>query len=163
MTSLDYAVIAVLLISVVWSALRGVVREVISLGGWIIAFLAANLFAGPLAPHLPQAIPGEAMRVLAAFALIFIAALVVSGVTGLLLSRLIKAVGLGAMDKGLGALFGLARGLIIVLVAALMAGLTAAPRMPFWKESASGAPLVQAALMLKPWLPESLAQRLRYD
>jgi membrane protein required for colicin V production len=163
MSSLDYAVIGVLLVSVIWSALRGVVREIISLGGWIIAFLAANLFAGPLAVHLPQAVPGEAMRVLVAFLVIFVSVLVVSALVGLLLSRLMKAVGLGAMDKALGALFGLARGLILVLAVALLAGLTSAPRMAFWKESLSGGPLVQAALMLKPWLPESLAQRLRYD
>ena len=163
MSSLDYAVIGVLLVSVIWSALRGVVREMISLGGWIIAFLAANLFAGPLAVHLPQAVPGEATRVLVAFLVIFVSVLVISALVGVLLSRLMKAVGLGAMDKALGALFGLARGLILVLAVAVLAGLTSAPRMAFWKESLSGAPLVQAALMFKPWLPESLAQRLRYD
>jgi membrane protein required for colicin V production len=163
MTTLDYAVIGVLLVSVIWSMLRGVVRELISLGGWIIAFLAANLFAGPLAAHLPQVVPGEAMRVLVGFVTVFVVVLIVSSLVGLLLSRLMKVVGLGAMDKALGALFGLARGLIIVLAAALLAGLTSAPRMPFWKDSASGEPLVRAALLLKPWLPDSLAQRLRYD
>ncbi|MBK8064946.1 MAG: CvpA family protein [Betaproteobacteria bacterium] len=163
MTTLDYAVIGVLLVSVIWSMLRGVVRELISLGGWIIAFLAANLFAGPLAAHLPQAVPGEAMRVLVGFVTVFVVVLIVSSLVGLLLSKLMKVVGLGAMDKALGALFGLARGLIIVLAAALLAGLTSAPRMPFWKDSASGEPLVRAALLLKPWLPDSLAQRLRYD
>ena len=45
MNWLDYAVIGVIVVSMVWSALRGVVREILSLGGWIIAFLAANLFA----------------------------------------------------------------------------------------------------------------------
>ena len=55
MTWLDYAVIGVLLVSMVLSAFRGVVREIFSLGGLIIALLAANLFAGPLSIHLPQA------------------------------------------------------------------------------------------------------------
>ena len=163
MNWLDYAVIGVLLVSMIWSALRGVVREIVSLGGWIIAFLAANLFAGPLAAHLPQAIPGESLRTLAAFLAIFVIALICSALVGLLMSKLVNAVGLGAIDKALGALFGIARGAILVLVAVLAAGLTNAPKQAWWKESTGGALLTHAALVLKPWLPDSFAQRLRYD
>lgn len=163
MTWLDYGVIGVLVVSMVVSALRGVVREIISLGGWIIAFLAANLFAGPLAAHLPLAIPGDALRTLAAFLAIFILALICSALVGRLMSKLVSAVGLGPLDKALGALFGIARGLLLVLVAVLAAGLTSAPQQAWWKESMSGEPLKRAALALKPWLPDSFAQRLRYD
>ena len=163
MNWLDYAIIGVLLVSVIWSALRGMVREVVSLGGWIIAFLAANLFAGPLAAHLPQAIPGDALRTLVAFIAIFIFVLICSALVGLLMSKLVAAVGLGGLDRGLGALFGFARGAIIVLAAALAAGLTGAPQQAWWKQSLSGEPLKRSALALKPWLPDSFAQRLRYD
>ena len=163
MNWLDYGVIAVLVLSMVWSALRGVVREIISLGGWIIAFLAANLFAGPLAAHLPKSIPGDALRTLAAFLAIFVFALICSALVGLLMSKLVSAVGLGPLDRMLGALFGIARGALLVLAAVLAAGLTSAPRQAWWKESLSGEPLKQAALALKPWLPDSFAQRLRYD
>ena len=163
MNWLDYAVIAVLVISMVWSALRGVVREIVSLGGWIIAFLSANLFAGPLAAHLPQAIPGDTLRTLTAFIAIFIVALICSALVGMLMSKLVSAVGLGPLDKALGALFGIVRGSILVLAAVLAAGLTSAPSQPWWKESMSGAPLKRAALAMKPWLPDSFAQRLRYD
>lgn len=163
MNWLDYAVFGVLGVSIIWSVLRGVVREIVALGGWIIAFLAANLFAGPLSSHMPQAIPGEALRALAAFLAIFLLVLVLSALVGLLMSKLVTAVGFGATDKALGALFGLARGVILVLAAALLAGLTSAPSLPYWKDSLTGGPLRQAALLLKPWLPESFAQRLRYD
>ena len=163
MNWLDYSIIGVLLLSMVWSALRGVVREIVSLGGWIIAFLAANLFAGPLAAHLPQAIPGDALRALAAFLAIFVFALICSALVGLLMSKLVSAVGLGPIDKGLGALFGVARGVLLVMAAVLVAGLTSAPRQAWWKDSMSGEPLKRAALALKPWLPDSFAQRLRYD
>jgi membrane protein required for colicin V production len=163
MNWLDYTVLAVLVVSMVWSAIRGVVREIVSLGGWIIAFLAANLFAGPLSPHLPQAIPGDSLRTLIAFIAIFAVALILSALAGMLMSRLVTAIGLGALDKGLGALFGVARGAIVVLAAVLAAGLTSAPGQPWWKESMSGEPLKRAALALKPWLPDSFAQRLRYD
>ena len=163
MTWLDYAVFGVLVVSLVWSALRGVVREIISLGGWVMAFLAASLFAGPLAVALPPLIPGESLRVLVAYVAIFLVVLIVAGLTGLLLSSLVKVAGLGAADRMLGALFGLARGAVLVLVFALMAGLTSAPRQAFWRDSVTGAPLAEAALMLKPWLPETFAGRLRYD
>jgi membrane protein required for colicin V production len=163
MTWLDYAVIGLLLVSMLWSAIRGVVREIVSLGGWIIAFLAANLFAGPLSTHLPQAIPGETLRTLAAFLAIFIFALICTALVGMLMSKLVNAVGLGPIDKVLGALFGIARGSILVLAAVLVAGLTSAPRQAWWKESVSGPYLKDVALALKPWLPDSFAQRLRYD
>jgi len=163
MNWLDYAVIGVLVVSLVWSAVRGVVWEIFALGGWIIAFLAANLFAGPLAAHLPTAVPGGELRTLVAFLAIFVVALICSALVGMLMSKLVSAIGLGAVDKALGALFGIARGTILVLVAVLAAGLTSAPRQPWWQESLSGEPLKQAALALKPWLPDSFAQRLRYD
>jgi len=67
------------------------------------------------------------------------------------------------VDRMLGALFGIARGLLIVLAAALLAGLTNAPRQPFWRDSASGPLLAQAAQALKPLLPQTFAERLRYD
>ena len=163
MNWLDYAVIGVIVVSMVWSALRGVVREILSLGGWIIAFLAANLFAGPLSVHLPQAIPGDALRTLVAFLAIFIAALICSALVGVLMSKLVSAIGLGSLDKALGALFGIARGAILVLVAVLAAGMTSAPKQGWWEESMSGGALKQVALTLKPWLPDLFAQRLRYD
>lgn len=163
MTWLDYAVFGVLGVSVVWGAWRGLVRELVSILGWIIAFLAANLFAGPLGEAMPRAIPTPELRVLAAFLAVFVGALAVTTLAGLLLSRLVKAVGLGGLDHALGALFGGARGLLVVLAIALLAGLTALPRQPAWRDSLSGAPMAWAALALKPWLPQTFAERLRYD
>jgi len=163
MTWLDYAVLGVMGVSVLWGVWRGLVREVISLAGWVIAFLAANLFAGPLGEALPKSIPGPELRVLAAFVAIFIASLVVTTLAGLLLSKLAQAAGLGGLDRALGALFGLARAALIVLAGALLAGLTSLPRDPAWKESAGGKYLARAALALKPALPPAFAERLRYD
>jgi len=56
MTWLDYAVIAVLLLSIAWGAWRGLVHELLSLAGWIMAFLAGNLFAAPLAEMFHAAV-----------------------------------------------------------------------------------------------------------
>jgi membrane protein required for colicin V production len=163
MTWLDYAVLGVIAASVVWGVWRGIVREAIGLAGWVIAFLAANLFAGPLGEALPHAIPTPEVRVLVAFLAVFVGALMAASLAALLLSKLVKAVGLGAVDALLGGAFGVARAALIVLVAALLAGLTSAPRQPFWRDSASGEPMARAALALRPWLPATFANRLRYD
>lgn len=163
MAWLDYAVIGVFAVSVSIGAWRGLVREVVSILGWVIAFLAANLLAGPLGPSMPQAIPTPELRVAAAFTVVFIGSLVMASLAGLLLSKLMNAVGLGGLDRLLGAGFGAARGLLLVLAAAVVAGLTAAPRQAWWKDSASGPLLAQAAHALQPLLPQTLAERLRYD
>jgi membrane protein required for colicin V production len=162
MTWLDYAVLGVMAISIAWGVWRGLVREVISLAGWVIAFLAANLFAGPLSEALPQSIPRPEVRLLVAFIAIFLLTLTVTTLAALLLSKILKAVGLGSLDRTLGGLFGVARGLLIVMAFALLAGLTSLPLRPIWKESASGPVMGRAALALKPWLPPAFADRLRY-
>jgi len=163
MTWLDYAVLGVFAVSLVLGAWRGLVREVVSILGWVIAFLAANLLAGPLGPAMPDMIPTPELRVAAAYLGIFIASLFVTSLAGLLLSKVVSAVGLGGIDRLLGAVFGAARGVLILLAAALLAGLTSAPRQPYWRDSASGPLLTQAAGILKPLLPQTLAERLRYD
>ena len=163
MTWLDYAVVGVFAASIVVGAWRGLVREVLSILGWVIAFLAANLLAGPVGLMMPQAIPSPELRIAAAYVAVFLGSLIVTALLGLLLSKIVQAAGLGGADRMLGALFGAARGLLIVLVAALLAGLTSAPRQPFWRDSASGPFLVQAAQALKPLLPQTFSERLRYD
>ena len=162
MTWLDYAVFGVIGVSILWGVWRGLVREVISVAGWVLAFVAANFLAVPLAGVLPRAIPGPEVRLLVAFMGIFILALVIATLCGILLSKLAKAAGLAGLDRTLGSFFGLARGLLIVLAFALVAGLTSVPRKPFWQNSVSGAPMARAALAIRSWLPQSLAVRLRY-
>jgi membrane protein required for colicin V production len=162
MTWLDYAALSLLAASILWGVWRGLVREVISLAAWVLAFIAANFFAGPLGEELPKALPTPEIRVLAAFIAVFVATLAVCTLAGVLLSRLAKAVGLDGLDRVLGGVFGLVRALVILLAFALLAGLTALPRQPAWRNSACGEPLAQAALALRPWLPGTFAGRLRY-
>ncbi|MEX2198007.1 MAG: CvpA family protein [Burkholderiales bacterium] len=162
MTWLDYAALALLAASILWGVWRGLVREVISVAAWVLAFFAANLFAGPLGEELPKVLPTPEIRVLVAFIAVFVAALAVCTLFGLLLSRLAKVAGLGGLDRALGGIFGVARALVILLAFALLAGLTALPRQLVWRDSLCGEPLAQAALALRPWLPPTFAGRLRY-
>src|SRR3970282_2335784 len=112
MAWLDYAVLGVMGISVAWGVWRGLVREVMSLAGWVIGFLAANLFAAPLAEVLPGSISPPELRVLIAFVGVFIVSLAITSLAGLLLAKMIKKVGLGSLDRTLRALFGSARGAV---------------------------------------------------
>lgn len=163
MTWIDYTVLGVMLLSIAWGIWRGLVREVISILGWVIAFLAANLFAGPVGELLPREISTPELKVAIAFVGIFLASLVITTLLALLLSKAVHSVGLASLDRTLGAVFGLARGALLVMAAALLAGLTSLPREAVWRDSLVGAPVAQAALALKAYLPQSFAQRLRYD
>jgi membrane protein required for colicin V production len=162
-TWLDYAVAGVLLFCVLWGIWRGLVREVVSVLGWVIAFLAGNLFAGPLGQALPSEIPTPELRLAVAFVAIIVLSLVVTTLLGLLLSKMVKAVGLESLDRTLGAFFGMAKGVLILVAVALLAGLTNAPRQGYWRDSIAGAPLARTALAFKPLLPPTFAERLRYD
>jgi membrane protein required for colicin V production len=163
MTWLDYALLGVFAVSLVLGIWRGLVREVLAILGWVIAFLAANLLAGPLGPAMPQAIPSAELRVAAAYVAVFVVSLIATSLVALLLSRLVRAIGLGGLDRLLGAGFGVLRALLILLAAALLAGLTSAPRQAWWRDSASGPMLARAAGAVRPYLPQTLTERLRYD
>lgn len=162
MTWLDLAVLAVMVVSMAWGLWRGLVHEVISLAAWVIAFLAANWGAAPLAELIPARPPRPDWHVFVAFVVIFLIALTITTLIGVMLSRLAQRAGLGGLDRALGALFGLARGWVIVLAFALLAGLTNLPSAPIWKDSFVGASLTRAATYLKGWLPAAFADRLRY-
>ena len=162
MTLLDYGVIALLLLSIAWGAWRGLVHEVLSLAGWIMAFLAANLLASPLSESFPANMRPE-FRVVGAFVAVFVGTLVLTTLLTALVTRFIRVSVLQSLDRWLGALFGLLRGLVLVVAFAMIAGLTALPRMPVWTESATGYSLAQTVLQLRPWLPPALASRLKYN
>ena len=161
MTWLDYGVIAVLLISIAWGAWRGFVHEVLSLAGWIIAFLAANLLAAPLSESFPANMRPE-FRVVGAWLLVFVAALVLTAIITALVTKYVRVSVLQGLDRWLGALFGLARGIVVLVAFAMLAGLTPLPRSTGWQDSATGYSLAQTVIQLKPWLPPAFASRLRY-
>lgn len=162
MTWLDLAVAAVLLLSMAWGIWRGLVHEVISLAAWVIAFLVANMFAAPLAQLLPSSTPRPDWHVLVAFVAIFLVMLTITTLIGVTLSRLTRKAGLGGLDRSLGGLFGIARGWLIALAFALLAGLTELPTHPVWKDSFIGPSLARAAMYLRTWLPRAFGDRLRY-
>ncbi|RZJ82813.1 MAG: CvpA family protein, partial [Massilia sp.] len=116
MTLFDYLTLFVLVASIIISTTRGVVREVLSLASWVAAFVVANLYGETLAQLLPDMVPGALTRLIIAFVLLFIGTRMLMGMLILMCESLIKASGLSFVDRSLGSVFGLARGLLIVLV-----------------------------------------------
>ena len=162
MTWVDYLVIAVLVFSIAWGAWRGLVHEVLSLAGWIMAFLAANLLAAPLSETFPANMRPE-FRVVGAFVLVFVGTLVLTTLLTALVTKFVRVSVLQSLDRWLGALFGLLRGLVLVVALAMIAGLTPLPRMPEWTNSATGYSLAQTVIQLKQWMPPALGSRLKYN
>ncbi len=115
-TAVDWAIIAVLGLSILLSLWRGFVREAVSLAGWIAAFVIANMFVGEMAAFLQQWIANVTGRYVAAYALLFAGMLMVAGIAGKLSAQVVKVTGLTLLDRLLGTVFGLVRGIIIALV-----------------------------------------------
>ena len=161
MTWFDYAVIAVVVLSVLLAVFRGAVREIAALAGWAAALILSGLFAQELAQWLPASL-STMLRAVIAYLVIFLGVLLLSGLSGLLLAKLFRAAGLGLTDRVVGAVFGLVRGVLFVFVGVMLAGLTSLPKEPFWREAALSGPIETAVLAAKPALPKDLAQRIRY-
>ena len=121
---LDWAIIAVLAISTLMSLRRGFLKEALSLGTWIAAFVVARQFHGPMDQLLETQIVDSLMRSIAAFAALFVGTLLVGAALGFLLGALINATGLSSTDRVLGMVFGFARGALIVTVVIGLLNLT---------------------------------------
>jgi membrane protein required for colicin V production len=80
----------------------------------------------------------------------------------MLISLLLKAAGLGLLDRLLGAGFGVLRGVLVVLAAVLVAGMTPLPKAVWWRDAMLAPPLETVIIAAKPWLPEDAAKRIRY-
>ena len=160
MAALDWVFLGVMAASLLLGAWRGLVYEVISVLSWIAAFVLAQWFAPAAGAWLPMGGTAEVLRYAAGFALVFIGTLFAGGLLAWLCSKLLQAVGLRPVDRTLGAAFGLVRGAIIALAAAVVVNLTSLKGEAWWKESV-GAGVATAALRgLQPVLPEPFRRYL---
>lgn len=162
MTWFDYIVIVIVALSALLGWWRGLVYEVLSLLSWVAAVLVARLLAPSILPYMPAALGSDTVRTAAAYAVLFVGTLLVGSIVAWALSRLVKFVGLGWMDGLLGVLFGAVRGVLVVLVLVLLAGLTGLPKEAAWRNAWLSKPLESAALLTRAWLPDNVAQRVHY-
>lgn len=162
MTVFDYVFLGILALSAMVGMWRGLVSEVLALVTWVLALFAAWHYA-PEAAVLFQDLFAEAVwRQVAGFFLIFVVVLVIAAILRFLLRELLRAAGLRATDRFFGALFGLARGVLIALVVVLLGGLVGIAREPWWADARFSPPLETAVIAAKPWLPDAVATRIRF-
>lgn len=156
----DWALLAVLALSVVIGLWRGLVFEVLSLLGWVAAYIAAQVFAPAVAPMLPVGAAGSGLNHAAAFAVTLVVALIAWALAARLLRMVIHATPLQVVDRVLGGGFGLLRGAVLLLAVATIVSLTPAQRAPAWQHSQGAAWLTTLLTGLKPVLPDAIAQHL---
>lgn len=162
MTVFDYIFLGLLVLSAAVGMWRGLVSEVIALLAWVVALGAAWLYAGEAAELFADLIGEPAWRQVAGFALIFVGVLLLAAVLRFLLRELLRAAGLGPADRFFGTLFGVARGVAIAFVLVLVGGMTGVVREPWWVDSLFAPPLETAVVASKPWLPDAVADRIRF-
>ncbi|WP_341902396.1 CvpA family protein [Polaromonas sp. YR568] len=160
MTGLDWILLAVLMFSMLLGAWRGLVYEVLSVLGWAASFYLAQWLAPDVAARLPLQSASDPVRYAAAFVLVFVAAVFLAGLLAFLLKKLVEAVGLRPVDRTLGAAFGLVRGVILLLAAAVVINMTALKTSDWWVQSHGASVLTAALKGLKPVLPEKFGRYL---
>ncbi|MEQ1487264.1 MAG: CvpA family protein [Methylotenera sp.] len=163
MTGFDYIVLAIIGFSIVLSVMRGLLVEALSIFGWVAAFVVAKTYMGEVLPMMPKDIPNESLRILAAFLILFFATLLVTSLLAIALSAVFKKIGLGWLNRLLGAFFGLTRGVLIVCIVVFLAGLTNAPKDERWRNAMFSAPIEALVISMLPWVPVSIAQHIKYE
>jgi membrane protein required for colicin V production len=152
--------LAVMVASFVYGAWRGLVYEVLSVFSWVAAFLLAQWFAPDVVRLLPMGEAPEAARYAVAFTLLFIAVVFAGALVGWLIKKMVEVVGLRPVDRALGAVFGLLRGVVLLMAVAVVMNMTPLRSAEWWKES-KGADVATSALkQVKPVLPERFVQYL---
>lgn len=155
----DYVIVAALGLSVLMGVWRGFVGEVLALAVWAVAIWVAWHF-GPQVATAFTAIELPSARILLGYALCFVAVLIAGAIVGFLMRKLVAGSGLSGTDRLLGAVFGLARGLVLVILVVLLLGFTPFPRDPWWHGSLLLPNFQQAAQQVSAHLPAEVVPYL---
>lgn len=150
---LDYTVIGVILLSMLVSFARGFVREAISLVVWISAFIISFTLSPTLALFF-NFIKTPSLRLLCAFAVLFAAVLIVGAIITFLLRAFINQIGLSEVDRFLGGVFGMVRGILLISVVVLLSTFTIVTHDAWWTQSQLLPYFYGSANWLRSFLPD---------
>jgi membrane protein required for colicin V production len=157
----DYCIIGIIGLSGLIGLARGLIREVFSLFAWGAAVWIGLHYSAHVAVYFEKSLPLPSARFAAAFAILFVGSLMLAGLLSFILTRLVQGTGLGGTDRLLGLVFGLGRGVLVVAVLILLAGVTPLPQDPWWKESKLIPPFQSLAFWLRGQIPSDYAGRIR--
>lgn len=162
MTEIDWILLALLFLSTAVGVVRGVMREILALAGWVAGILLAMNFAGDLADAIPLESIGYLPRVMIAAVLILVAVLFICGLLGMLLRRLMEVASISFEDRALGACFGLVRGIVVACACVFLFGMPESIHSSrMWRQSVLVGPAESIIEWSLPYLPDWLADMHR--
>ncbi len=159
---IDYTIIGLILISSIIGLMRGFIKEAFSLFIWMVAIWVGLTFSREFSVFLEDVISYPSARIATAFALLFIVTLILGALISFLLGELVKKTGLTGSDRFAGMFFGVARGLVVVSIVVMLAGLTPLPEDSWWKESTLIPPFQSLAIWLRDHTPSGLTAYVNY-
>lgn len=159
----DYAILGIIGLSAAISVVRGFVREALSLAAWIAALWVAFSFFESFAEFLGPYVSVFPVRLAAAFLILLVLTLLLGALVNYLAAQLIQKTGLSGTDRIVGILFGVARGVAIVMLLVLVAGVTPLPKDSWWKQSLLIGHFQEGAMWLRAYLPPDVAGYLAYE
>lgn len=158
----DIIILSIIAISALMSLFRGFIREAFSLAVWVLAFWVSWTFFRDLAVNMENMITTPSVRFGVAFAALMILSLTVGGLINYLVIKLIHKTGLSGSDRFIGMIFGAARGVLLVAVLVLVAGLTPFPADPWWRDSALIPYFQELAVWMHSLLPPEIAEKFEF-
>lgn len=163
MTGFDFALLGIVGASTLLGVIRGLIKELLSLVAFGLAFVAAIWWGPSLAGvTLLNWVSHEYLRLGIAYAALFVLTLLSVGLVNMAMAAMIRTTGLSPADRGLGAMFGLLRGVLLVLVLVVIAGYTPLPNEPWFKQAMFSKQVIGVVQQLKAKVPVPLNQWLPY-
>lgn len=159
---IDFTILAIAVGSFLLGVIRGMVREVFSLAGWVVAFILSRELGPLLADWLPNAINGPVARLVVASVLVFFLGLVLMALLGHLVSSAVEKIGIESLNRLLGGLFGLVRAYLLLVLVLMLAGFTPLPTSPDWRAAWFHGPITWGAQWAAGWLPESVVKEISF-
>lgn len=151
----DWVLLGLIVLSILVGLLRGFVKEVLALAVWVAAFLVAFTYAGMVAGWIGESIALPSARTAVAFGGIFLVMVVIGALLTWLVGKMVEKTGLSGSDRLLGGVFGVLRGVLLVMLLIILAGFTPVPQDPWWQDSK----VIESLLPLAEWaagfLPET--------
>ena len=135
MIAVDYIILAIIIISAVMGLVRGLLREAIAVITWVLAIILAWSFGSTLEPMLGGILVGSPLRIWAARAIIFVFVLLLGGAVSVILGHFVRVSMFAGMDKFLGFVFGIIRGVVIVGAFTIAIQALRMDEDPRWKNS----------------------------
>ncbi len=149
----DLAILGVVLVFAIIGIVRGFIKEVLSLASWILSFWVAFTFAEAASYAFEAYIDAPLLRLVAAFAALFVFTLLLLTTISYLLHKLLSVSGIKGTDRALGGIFGAVKGLVIIAVLILFAQETALPQEDWWRSSVLARHFHPLVVVIRDLLP----------